>query len=82
MNKPRKYHVVVWMCDGEDKAGLPVFYPKYVSAWPEEVVPYKSHYELSPNKKDAMPFGRDRAIEVARTIRMRSCVWSAMVEEA
>lgn len=80
--KPKKYHVVVWNNVGQTESGIPAFSPKYVSEWPKRVIPYESRYELSPDQEDALCFGRDQALEVARTIRLRSVVWSAMVEEA
>ena len=82
MNKAKKYRVVVWNYGGPNSEGVPSFYGKYVSEWPKDASKFGARYELSPHKEDALTFGRDTALDVAHTIRMRSPVWSAMVEEA
>jgi len=80
--KPKKYHVAVLCSEGANENGVPVYQVRWVSEWPKVAIPFESHYETSPSEADAKAFGRDQAFEVARAIRMRSTVWSAMVEEA
>lgn len=80
MAKPKKYHVVSWHYMGEPD-GLKTYAPKWVSKWPENPTRWGARYEVSPNKGDALCFGRDTALYVAHEIRLRSGSW-VMVEEA
>lgn len=80
--KPKKYRVAVLLAEGWDESGRALYKVKWVSGWPKVFIPYESRYETSPDADEALTFGRDTALEVARKIRLRSVVWSAMVEEA
>lgn len=79
----KKYRVVVWGVGGsEDEDNQILFYyPKWVAEWPKDPSKWGARYELSPNSDEAMEVGRDTALEIAHTIRLRNGSW-AMVEEA
>jgi hypothetical protein len=80
MSKPKKYHVVIWHRLGESN-GLEHYAPHWLCEWPDDPSKWGARYETSPKKEEALAFGRDTAIEIANTIRMRNGSW-AMVEEA
>ena len=82
MRKPKKYIVVLAYAQGEVD-GIPVYYLKYVSAWPTNAREWGARFEISPSKDEALKVGRDTALYIANTIRMRNAApATVMVEEA
>lgn len=80
--KPKKYIVVLAYNQGESN-GVPTYYLKYVSDWPEGQLKWGVRFEVTANPEQAIRFGRDTALYVANTIRMRNAVAATvMVEEA
>lgn len=80
--KPKKYIVVLAYSQGEAD-GVGVYYFKYVSAWPTNAREWGARFEISPNKGEALRVGRDTALYMANTIRMRNAAAATvMVEEA
>lgn len=81
--KPKKYIVVLAYCQGLEPTGIPFYYHKYVSAWPTNAHEWGARFEISPSKCEALKVGRDTALEMANTIRMRNAAAATvMVEEA
>ena len=78
--KPKRYLVVCWYLIGKVD-GIDAYAPKYVSEWPSNPREWGARFEISPNCDDAIKFGRDTALYVANTIRMRNGAL-AMVQEA
>ena len=82
MRKPKKCIVVLAYAQGEVD-GIPVYYHKYVSAWPTNAHEWGARFEVSPSKAEALRVGRDTALEMANAIRMRNAApATVMVEEA
>lgn len=80
--KPKRYVVVLAYYRGQGD-GRPTYFLEYVSAWPKNAHEWGARFEISPNRSDALYFGRDSALDVANTIRMRNAVPAiVMVEEA
>lgn len=83
MKKQKKYIVVLAYCQGLEPTGIPFYYHKYVSAWPKNSREWGARFEISPTKTEALKVGRDTALYMANTIRMRNAApATVMVEEA
>ena len=82
MKKRKKYMVVLVYAQGEVD-GIPVYSHKYLSVWPTNAHEWGARFEISLNKKEALKVGRDTALYIANTIRMRYFApTTVMVEEA
>lgn len=80
--KPKRYAVVLGysqgMVDGANSYVL-----KYVSEWPKDQFKWGARFEIASNPEQAVLFGRDAALRVASTIRMRNAAAAIiMVKEA
>ena len=86
MKDPKRYIVVLAYAQGDpdcEPDGVPVYYHKYVSAWPKNPREWGARFEITPKKSEALKVGRDTALEMAYTIRMRNAApATVLVEEA